>query len=164
MSSRLSPDLFKFVHDFAKEVADGKITKFETVEESSPIIAFCESFFEQFFGDELDTQITVFDHDAKRAAAEEAERLKLRGGNADDTKDARRLIALFEKFCDLYADVVGGTYGAGSITYRRFHADYMRRLLRAALAWARERKRRDLVAAIESASSAYDAALQGRGW
>ena len=61
-------------------------------------------------------------------------------------------------------DVVGGAYGAGSITYKRFHSDYMRRLLSAALDWARAGKRADLAAALESALTEYDAALQGKGW
>ena len=41
--------LFDFVDEFAAEVQAGKITELDTVEESSPILAFCESFFDQLF-------------------------------------------------------------------------------------------------------------------
>jgi hypothetical protein len=160
VGSQLNPALFDFVHDFADDVSNDKVDRLTTVEESSPIIAFCETFFEQFLGDELGAAITGFDQDSKRIAAREAERLK----QEDRAKEARQLLALFEKFCDLHADVVGGTYGAGSINYQRFHADYMRRLLGAAEAWATAENRPELTSAIASARQAYEGALGAKGW
>ena len=162
MSSPLDPRLFDFVRDFARDVEQGTVAKLETVEASSPIIAFCESFFEQFMGDVLSSPITGFDQESKRNAAGIAERLKDEA--PEDNKATRLILALFERFCDLHADVVGGTYGAGSITYQRFHADYMRRLLAAAEEWARAGKQAPLREAIASARAAYDAALGAQGW
>lgn len=160
MTSQLDPGLFDFICDFAGEVANGTVAKLDTVEESSPIIVFCESFFEQFFGNALKAPITGFDQVSKGVAADQAEELKLQDG----TKETRRIVALFEKFCDLHADVVGGTYGAGSITYQRFHSDYMRRLLRATLDWARDEQAADLTVAVDSAMIAYENAMVTKGW
>jgi hypothetical protein len=161
VSSQLDPALFAFVRDFAADVETGTVGKLETVEASSPIIMFCESFFEQFMGDVLGSPITGFDQESKRTAAGIAERLKL---DAPGDTATRRVLALFERFCDVHADVVGGTYGAGSITYQRFHADYMRRLLEAAEKWAEASEQTELKDAIASARAAYDAALRAQGW
>jgi hypothetical protein len=161
VSSQLDPRLFGFVHDFAGDVEKGTVGKLDTVEASSPIIVFCESFFEQFMGDVLGSPITGFDQESKRAAAGIAERLKV---DAPGEKATRRVLALFERFCDVHADVVGGTYGAGSITYQRFQADYMRRLLEAAEGWAEVSGQTALRDAIAAARAAYDKALRAQGW
>lgn len=130
------------------------------MEESSPIIVFCESFFEQFFGNVLEAPITGFDQLSKGVAAEQAERLRQR----EDTKEARRLVALFEKFCDLHADVLGGTYGAGSITYQRFHSEYMRRLLKATFEWACAESVNGLADVVEASIATYENAMVAKGW
>jgi hypothetical protein len=161
VSSQLDPRLFEFVHDFAADVEKGTVGKLDTVEASSPIIVFCESFFEQFMGDVLGSPITGFDQESKRTAAGIAERLKV---DVPGDKATRRVLALFERFCDVHADVVGGTYGAGSITYQRFHADYMRRLLEAGEDWADASGQTALRDVIAAARVAYDKALRAQGW
>jgi hypothetical protein len=74
----------------------------------------CESFFEQFFAT-LNHEISgLFDYTAKEEAAELAIRLGLK--NERETKHTRTVIALFELFCDMYADVEGGLYGLTGLT------------------------------------------------
>ena len=156
----LEPSLFDFVSDFSQEVLDGKIGQLDTVEESSPVITFCENLFSQFFAEYLGQPIEGFDFEAKRAAAGLAERFQ----GQEDRKETRSLIALFEKFCDLYGDVVGGAYGSGSVTYQTFHSDYMRRLLARTLTWSKQGEYGELTAAIERAQDTYETAMKKKKW
>jgi hypothetical protein len=156
----VEPSLFDFISDFAEEVKVGKVDADGALEASSPIIAFCEGFFAQFFANELKQPITGFDFDSKRVAAGLAERR--RGG--DNQKEERSLIALFEKFCGVYTDVISGNYGGGSIAYRAFDADYMRRLLERALRWAERAGYGELVEAIDPAKDVYESAIRRAEW
>jgi hypothetical protein len=155
----IEPSLFDFVEEFAAEVENGKVARLDTVEESAAIIVFCQTFFLQFFA-ALGHDIDAFDQAAKHEASEIVERLRLKEG----TGHWRALIALFESLCDMYADVLGGTYGSGSITYQKFHVDYMRRLLSGAEDWAEIEGLDELAGRISAVSDVYGKAMKAKRW
>jgi hypothetical protein len=62
--------------------------------------------------------IEGFTTESKRAATRLTEELKKDQGQPDEL---RSVIPLFEKFCDMYSELIGGSYGAGEITYKQFH-------------------------------------------
>jgi hypothetical protein len=159
MPSPIEPTLFDFVEVFAGEVEAGGITGAGTVDESSAIIEFCESFFDQFFANVLHIQILGFGATSKNLAS----RAAVERRDAAALKSVRSLIALFERFCDLHGEVLGGDYGSAKITYRKFHADYMRKLLERAERWAGETDE-PLAVRIRAAREHYDRAMRSQGW
>jgi hypothetical protein len=154
--------LFDFIEEFATEVQEGNVDLGETVATSSPIVTFCESFFEQFFA-AMDYEISgLFDYTAKEEAAELA--LRLRHENEEGTLHTRAVIALFESFCDMYDDAEGGLYGYGPVSYRKFYTDYMKRLLRRAHEWAETEGIDELAERIAYVGSIYDRAMKSQRW
>jgi hypothetical protein len=153
--------LFDFVDDFARQITGGHPKPSEVVEQSAGIVVFCESFFDQLFAQVLDCPITGFDPTSKRKASRLAAGL---AGPLAGSPNLRALVALFEGFCDMYLDVIKGSYGSSEITYLRFHDNYMQRLLKRALAWAKEAPYDDLAARIESAQQGYSAAIGAMRW
>jgi hypothetical protein len=160
MPSPIEPSLFDFVDEFAREVKKGEPGSLDTVAANSRIVTFCQNFFVQFFANVLCREIEGFDPQAKRAAADIAIKLQ----DAPNTAPTRALIGLFEKFCDMYADVLGGAYGAGDITYVRFHRQYMTRLLQRAQDWARSEGQAALAERIARSRARYDEAVGSMKW
>ncbi|MFI4990319.1 MAG: hypothetical protein ACHQHO_05325 [Solirubrobacterales bacterium] len=160
MSAPVEPSLFDFVDEFAAEVQKGELSPLETLAANARIITFCESFFVQFFANVLGKEIEGFDPQAKRSAAGIAIELK------DDQAQApvRALIGLFEKFCDMYADIIGGAYGAAEITYASFHRLYVGRLLRRAAEWAAAADLDELETRIVQSQQRYEDAVKSRKW
>jgi hypothetical protein len=160
MPSPIELSLFDFVDEFATEISKDGLNPLDTLAANSRIIEFCESFFVQFFANVLHTEIEGFDSQSKRAASGIAIALK-----DDKTKKlVRVLIALFEKFCDMHADVIGGAYGAAEITYTTFHRQYIQRLLRRAAEWAKMAQLAELEARIVQSQKRYDEAAKSRKW
>ncbi len=152
--------LFAFIDEFAAQVKGGDPGPLDKLSGDSKVIVFCQSFFVQFFGKVLDVEIDGFDAVAKRAAAGLA--VDLQG---EQTKaPIRAIIALFEKFCDMYADVVAGSYAASEITYRVFHRQYVSRLLGKAEAWAGADGHTALSAQIAKSRTVYEAAISQMKW
>ena len=118
-------------------------------------------FFDQLFARVLKRPIRGFASESKRMAVRLAEELK---SENSEPRELRALIALFEKFCDVYSELIAGSYGAGNITYKQFHERYVRRLLTRAEAWARVAPYPDLAARIRDALTAYDNAIEAMQW
>jgi hypothetical protein len=150
--------LFDFVDEFAESVKSGKIKDVEDVEASSGIVEFCEEFFNQFLA-AVGVPVLGFGPTSKAKASAAA--IKRRDDPAEVT--VRSLLALFEKFCDLHSEVLGGDYGSAKITYEEFHADYMRKLLARAAEWA-EGDYPQLAVRVKAAHEVYDEALEAKGW
>ena len=161
MTSPIEESLFDFIDDFADQLAAGKVRRWDTIERSSDMLAFCESFFDQFFGS-LGSAISGFGRKSKRNAGELAERLRL--DEKDTSEDSRRLIVMFEEFCDMYSDL-SSNYSSGSdVTYDVFHEDYLTRLLELAGDWAASTGQQSLAARIENCSRKYEDAVEGTEW
>ncbi|GIM89299.1 hypothetical protein [Paractinoplanes toevensis] len=161
MTPPIEESLFDFIDDFANQLKTGKIGRWDTVERSSDMLAFCESFFDQFFGS-LGSSITGFGRKSKQNAGELAERLHR--DEPDSTRDARRIIVMFEEFCDMYSDL-SSNYSSGSdVTYDIFHEDYLTRLLGLAGDWATNTGQESLAARIEQCSRTYEDAVEDTEW
>jgi hypothetical protein len=161
VNSPIALTLFDFCEEFAGEVRAGKPQPSMAVTEDARIVVFCASFFDQLFAHVLERPIEGFTPESKRAAARLAEELKKDPGQPDEL---RSLIPLFEKFCDMYSELIGGSYGAGEITYKQFHEKYVSRLLARAQAWAEKAKYLDLGARIHAALEAYEGAIRTMKW
>jgi hypothetical protein len=160
MNSPIELRLFDFVDEFAREVDTGTREPGEELPKGAQIVVFCQSFFDQLFAKVLKHPITGLDPESKRKAARLAEELKVKGVSPE----LRRLIVLFEGFCDLYAEVVDGSYGAETITYRQFHEKYMVRLLDRAWTWAVHASYPDLAERIDQARTTYKHAIEAKNW
>jgi hypothetical protein len=161
MSSPVALELFDFVDEFARDVRGGKITAFQVVVGDDTIVIFSESFFDQFFANVLSRPIKQFSAASKRDAGRLAEELR---SEAAATRESRALIALFEGFCDMYGELINGSYGAGDIPYRDFHGAYLSPLLEEAEAWAAQAQEPDLLARVKAASKAEREAVSAAKW
>jgi hypothetical protein len=161
MTSPISLELFDFFDEFASGVLAGEPQPLAAVTDDARIVVFCTSFFDQFFAEVLHRPIEGFTPQSKRLAARLAEELRK---EESVPGELRSLIALFEKFCDVYSELISGSYGVGEITYKQFHEKYVRRLLERAEAWAEKAQYPDLSARIHSAREVYDHAIQAMKW
>jgi hypothetical protein len=160
MSVPVEPSLFTFVDEFVDEIKNRKRKPLDTLAANSRIITFCEAFFAQFFANVLDEEIVGFDFAAKRTAAGIAIALA-----KDKTKaEIRKLVALFEAFCEMHDDLLGGYGGAPDLTYRAFHREYMLRLLRGARDWAKADGHSELCERITAAYDNYVKAVKELKW
>jgi hypothetical protein len=161
MTSPIALELFDFVDEFAGEVHAGKLQPLDVVTGSAQIVVFCESLFDQLFANVLKRPIEGFTPGSKRSAARLAEEPK---NKTSVPRELRSLIALFEKFCDMYSELISGSYGVGEITYKQFHEKYVRRLLERCEAWAEKAPYPDLSSRIHSALEGYDDAILAMKW
>ncbi|MGN6372325.1 MAG: hypothetical protein ACTHM1_04960 [Solirubrobacteraceae bacterium] len=159
--SSIALELFDFVDEFAHEVDEGTITADQTVAVDDTMVIFSESFFDQFFANVLKRPIEQFSAASKRDAGRLADELR---NEAAATGELRALIALFEGFCDMYGELINGSYGAGDITYADFYRSYLEPLLEDAEAWAEQAQDPELLARLQAASQAQHDAVSAAKW
>jgi hypothetical protein len=160
MPSPIEPSLFDFVDEFATEITKNHPGPFETLAANSRIITFCESFFVQLFANVFSTTIEGFDTEAKRLAAGFAVDLE-----EDDTAaPLRALLSLFESFCAMYEDLMGGMSGGSEITYVELHSQYISLLLERAKDWAQAEEHQDLAERASQAQRSYEQAAKSQSW
>ena len=159
--SPIELSLFDFVDEFARGLEGGVPEGSDSVVDNSTVVMFCESFFDQLFASVLHCPITGFDTRSKHKAARLAEKSRTA---TPLSQELRKLVSLFESFCDMYQDVIKGSYGAGEITYSKFHQKYMSRLLERAELWAGQEGYSDLQTRIAAARTRYDEAVEGMLW
>lgn len=160
-ASPIELKIFDFIDDFARKIRGGNPTPSTVVVQTDGIVVFCESFFDQLFVRVLGASITGFDPPSKRKGVALVSR---ETGPLANSASLRALVTLFESFCDMYQDVIEGSYGAAEITYARFHDRYMSRLLDRALAWAREGSSQELADRIALAHLVYSDAIGAMQW
>jgi hypothetical protein len=156
--SQIEPGLFDLLDEYSAGIAGGTITPGRAVAESSKVITFLHSFFDQLFAACFNIELEAFDDESKRMS------VALRH-EQDVPADLRPVVSAFEEFCDLYPDVVGASYGGGSsTTFRRFHKRYLPRLLRSACQWAVKSGQQDLGTRIGTSAEAFNEALGAAKW
>ncbi len=130
-------DLFDRVEEYADELSQRLVSGDEESEPElatdTAIIVFCENFFAQFFRNVLGVRITGLDQRAKMRAAKK--RLEL---PRPARRQARRLVAQFEKLCDLWPDLQGRSYSVSVVHRTEFHLTYLPSLFERIEAWAEE--------------------------
>lgn len=161
MISPISLALFDAIDDFARDVRGGDPKPLAAVTVGVEIIVFCESFFDQLFANVLNCQIQGFNPQSQNSASRLAEELKR---DPNSSAPLRSLIGLFENFCEVYSQLISGSYAEGEITYRQFHELYVSRLLERAKAWAEKSDLPDLADRIDSALEVYDNAILAMKW
>lgn len=123
--SPLSPTLFDLLDQYVAELPSLNISKKRRLTANSKLLTFCQNFFNQFFDNCLDHQITGFSAISKRSVV----RLRLRR-KAELSREMRSLMTLYEEFCDLYVDLIGAGYGGGTkSTVEAVHTKFLPRLL-----------------------------------
>lgn len=156
--SFVEPSLFDLLDEYSGRIASGEVTVGRAAKRSSNVIAFIQSFFEQLFGSCFDLQLEAFDDNSKRLSVE------LRH-ERDVRSELRPLITAFEEACDFYPDVIGASYGGGSITtFKRFHKRFLPRMLKSASTWAAATEQAELKERIENSLSVYIAAMKEAKW
>ncbi|MGH9126910.1 MAG: hypothetical protein ACRDZ8_19595 [Acidimicrobiales bacterium] len=160
-SSPIELDLFDFVDIFARAVKAGDPQPRRVVSPGDGAVVFCGGFFEQLFRRVLASPISGFDPASKRRAARLVEGA---GGAQAVSPGLLALVTFFESFCDMYQDVLEGSYGSAEITYAEFHTRYLSRLIERALVWAREVPYEALADRIALAQLVYADAIVAMQW
>lgn len=162
MTGGISPSLFDFIDELATGIRQQSIDRDDLVEQDSTALTFCESLFDQFFG-AIGLPITGFDPSNKELAGTRAE--EMRADPSADVPSIRRLIALYEGFCDMYADL-RSDYGGDVVplTFYTFHTDYLSDLLDATADWARETEFPGLVERVMASQREYHDAIENSAW
>jgi hypothetical protein len=154
--SPIALGLFDRVRDYARLLAkDGLSTK-KPLKRDATIIVFCQTFFQQFFEYKFAYELTAVDAQAKL----EATRLRVAAEQDGVGDEAIALVRSFEDLCDMWPDVLGFTYGGLSTEFRRFHVDYIPRLLKRISGWATADGLADIATAAQSASGEWDKAAK----
>jgi hypothetical protein len=152
----VAPSLFDLVMTYSREFASGRIDPAKPLKQTAPIIVFCQNFYIQFFQNVLNTSIVAVDDQSKRTAA----RLAVAREKAGEAAEVLALIAWFEKFCDLWRDVLALGYGLSpGPFFIDFHESYVKRLLDRADAWAQTTSFEELKEASSKAREAYKTAV-----
>jgi hypothetical protein len=155
--SGVNPKLFDVLIEYAQGVESGQIHPAKSLAETSPALTFCESFYAQFFQNELRLRITSFDNESKKAAV--ALRMNLKKKRTP--RAVIQLITWFEKLCDIYPNVLALGYGGGSkLSFYDFHANYLVVLLSRILAWANAGKSSALKMKVREALAAMRRAMR----
>jgi hypothetical protein len=145
----VEPSLFDQIDDYLKEYeADPKKA------DASRLRTFAENFFLQFFANALRHKIIGVNREAKDLSA----RLRIRQRGSGDAP-LRRLLARFERLCDLLPMIAGQLSRPGEEAPAEFRNRYMNQLMEAIASWAEHGVDKELAARAASARDAYGRAF-----
>lgn len=148
----VEPKLFLLLERYANALSRGEV---EPEGELRPeVVTFCVNFFQQFLQNVVGLEITGIDDESKAAAI----RRRLELGQETRTRPIRSLIVMFQDLCDMWPDLVEGTYDTSESPFRRFHKIYMPRLLKRIEDWARAGGYPDIANRAVAAARTFDAA------
>jgi hypothetical protein len=150
----IAQELFRRVDEYTASISSGQVTDGSSLNQDTSIYLFYQNFFLQFFENALHQPITGFDEQAESKAARL--RLSLTG---TDNLPARRVIAQFEKFCEMLSDLVAGQYYPSEDAFLRFHKLYIPRLLRSIGVWAAAAGLPEIARCAKRAFDAYETAV-----
>jgi len=143
----VEPALFDQIDDYLREYrTDPKKV------DASRLRTFAENFFLQFFLNVLRQKITRIGREAKDLSA----RLRLKRRDPADVS-LRRLLARFERLCDLLPMIAGQLSRPGNEAPAEFRDRYMNRLLAAIASWAEQTDDKALAARADATRDAYAA-------
>lgn len=151
--------LFDSIDEYCDLLRSGTAISKDAVPETSPVISFCENAFAQFFENEIGVEITGFGDDEKKRCVRLRKKHK-----AKYSKEARSVMALYERFCDIFEDVLGAGYGGQSAVLEEFHRLYVLRLILRLGHLASAREDDALSARAEDAASGLESAIDDYEW
>lgn len=142
----LTPSLFDFVKDYAKELTSNK-RRPVIFDGEENLLVFTREFFTQFFQEAFKYQIVTFDDSAAIDA------FAANSQYAPVGTPAARLVDNFRELCQNYATIIGDRYDpAGERS--GFQIEFVPSLLEHIREWAAaEGKRSDIAVAAQDASS-----------
>jgi hypothetical protein len=152
----ISPDLFDLLLEYANEIEHGHIDFSKPLRDTAVVLTFCQSFFAQFFENELRHEITSIDDAAKRTAV----RLRRRLAREGKDKESLLIVTSFEKYCEIYKDVAALMYEGPLSNAVDFHETYVTQLLERALSWARSKGYAPLVEKVGATLRAWTEAMK----
>lgn len=148
----VEPKLFLLVERYANGLSSGEVAPEDEL--APEVVAFCVNFFQQFLQNEAGLEITGIDDASKEAAI----RRRLELGQDKRTLPVRRLIVMFQDLCDMWPDIVEGSYESSESPSRQFHKIYMPRLLKRIEDWAGASGYSDIANSAEAAARTLNAA------
>lgn len=116
--------VFDALDEYVTELEAGTAIVDDVVPETSPMLAFVENAFAQFFQNQVGREIKGFNERASRHAA------RLRASNRGLTPQDRSLIVLYQQFCKRYEDVQNASYGGHAEVLEDFHTHLVARLIK----------------------------------
>ena len=154
----ISPELFDLLDEYVGELeADAAIVD-DVVPETSPMLAFAENAFAQFFQNQVGKEIKGFDEKSKRRAARQ------RASGKNLSPQTRSLIALYQQFCDKYEDIQSASYGGQGAVLEDFHTKLMVRLIERIRALAGSKHDDELRARADEAFDEFAPAVDSYDW
>lgn len=133
--------LFDLVTKYADEVKGEKVPPKGPLRRKTPIVEFCRTFFQQFFENVLDQEVTGIDQETKLEATTKRLELVEERDTAEEPAKTEittkiKLISSFEDLCEMWPDVLGFSYGGSASEFKRFHTTYVPDLLEQIKTWA----------------------------
>jgi hypothetical protein len=157
-SDPVEPQLFDLLDEYAERIRDGRVGAGHSVRQSSRVITFLQSFYEQLFASCFDLELEAFDDQSKRLVVEMRH-------DQEVPKPLVPVVSDFELLCDLYPDIIGASYGGGSTaTFQRFHKRFLPGLLRSVAGWARDAGHAALADRAEQSGRRLRDALRAAQW
>ena len=154
----ISPELFDLLDEYVVELESGTAIVDDVVPETSPMLAFAENAFAQFFENQVGKEIKGFDEKSKRQAARQ------RAANKSLSAQTRSLIALYQQFCDVYEDVQSASYGGHAAVLEDFHTKLMIRLIERIRALAGSKHDDELRSRADQAFDDFAPAVDAYDW
>lgn len=159
--SRGAPDpvaaeLFDRLESYAKQLAEKGLPEKKPLKRDATVIVFCQAFFQQFFEYGFAHEITAVDAQAKLEAA----RLRIAAESDGALAERIAVVRSFEDLCDLWPDVLGFTYGGLSSEFKRFHTNFIPRLLDRIITWLKKDGFADLAERAESTRKGWRQAVK----
>lgn len=125
---------------------------------TSPMLAFAENAFAQFFQNQVGKEIKGFDEKSKKRATRQ------RAARTDLSPQSRSLIVLYQQFCDIYEDIQSASYGGQATVLEEFHTKLMVRLIERIRALAGSKHDNDLRDRADQAFDAFAPAVNAYDW
>ena len=144
----IEPGLFALVRREASQIAAGEL-KGDMYLKGTPIVLFCQSFYEQFFAHVVGKPLTAINQEAKTEAARQ--RLLL----GDSELERRKVLAKFEDLCDLWDGALGFGYDSSTEELHRFVQQWVPAFLDVVTSWAESVGDTALHAAADTARGDY---------
>jgi hypothetical protein len=154
----ISPELFDLLDEYVAELETGAAIVDDVVPQTSPMLAFIENAFAQFFQNQVGREIKGFDEKSKRRAARQ------RAAKKDLSPQTRSLIVLYQQFCDSYEDIQSASYGGQATVLEEFHIKLMVRLIERIRALAGSKHDDELRSRADAAFDEFAPAVDSYDW
>ena len=149
-------ELFEKLEKYAADLAAGEIDLTKPPRNMGPVVVFCVNFYVQFFENALGAQFVSVDDRARKVAV----RVRLQLKKEKAPRETILMATWFERFCEIYPNVLALRYGLQPSKYVDFLETYVLELLRRTAAWAEHASEDGLQATAEEILVSLEKALR----